>query len=222
AHVAAHRARSRWSSSVSVPPRRMVMNRGSRSFGRITVPPYGRAGRWRAPPPDWPWRATWASPTPGCCWCTTVCRPVHDLFVAVRRPAGTRRSSTPTTSPPGRTVTTTPTGSPGAPPGTPGTPEGRRGPRRALLVLAVLVVLAAGAGLFVVLSGDDGSSPDDEAETAAETRAGDEPAADEGARAEGTDEADGGGPAGASADLPDAELTALIDSVMFDEGEIGM
>ena len=89
-------------------------------------------------------------------------------------------------------------------------------------MLAVLVVLAAGAGLFVVLSGDDGSSPDDEAETAAETRAGDEPAADEGARAEGTDEADGGGPAGASADLPDAELTALIDSVMFDEGEIGM
>src|SRR5919199_1009286 len=40
AHAAAHKARSRWSESVSVPPRRMVMKRGSRSFGRITVPPF--------------------------------------------------------------------------------------------------------------------------------------------------------------------------------------
>ncbi len=39
AHAAAHRAKSRWSLSVSVPPRRMVMNRWSRSLGRITVPP---------------------------------------------------------------------------------------------------------------------------------------------------------------------------------------
>src|SRR5205085_10809511 len=36
AHSAAHSARRRWSQSVSVPPRRMVMKRGSRSFGRIT------------------------------------------------------------------------------------------------------------------------------------------------------------------------------------------
>src|SRR3954447_9813484 len=36
AHAAAHSARSRWSVSVSVPPRRMVMNRRSRSLGRIT------------------------------------------------------------------------------------------------------------------------------------------------------------------------------------------
>ena len=39
AHAAAHKARSRWSESVSVPPRRMVMKRGSRSLGRITVAP---------------------------------------------------------------------------------------------------------------------------------------------------------------------------------------
>src|SRR6266508_2452705 len=37
AHAAAHKARSRWSESVSVPPRRMVMKRGSRTLGRITV-----------------------------------------------------------------------------------------------------------------------------------------------------------------------------------------
>src|SRR5258708_15762930 len=36
AQAAAQKARSRWSESVSVPPRRMVMKRGSRSFGRIT------------------------------------------------------------------------------------------------------------------------------------------------------------------------------------------
>lgn len=36
AQAAAHSARSRWSESVRVPPRRMVTNRGSRSFGRIT------------------------------------------------------------------------------------------------------------------------------------------------------------------------------------------
>jgi len=35
AHAAAHNARSWWSESVSVPPRRMVMNRGSRTWGRI-------------------------------------------------------------------------------------------------------------------------------------------------------------------------------------------
>ena len=40
AHAAAHKAKSRWSESVSVPPRRMVMNRGSRSLGRITVAPF--------------------------------------------------------------------------------------------------------------------------------------------------------------------------------------
>src|SRR5205823_1036659 len=40
-----HRARRRWSESVSVPPRRMVMNRGSRSLGRITDPRYGGAAR---------------------------------------------------------------------------------------------------------------------------------------------------------------------------------
>ena len=39
AHAAAHKARSRWSESFSVPPRRMVMNRGSRSLGRITAAP---------------------------------------------------------------------------------------------------------------------------------------------------------------------------------------
>src|SRR5437588_339814 len=37
AHAAAHKASSRWSESVSVPPRRMVMKRGSRTVGRITV-----------------------------------------------------------------------------------------------------------------------------------------------------------------------------------------
>ncbi len=36
AHRAAQKARSLWSESVSVPPRRMVMKRVSRSFGRIT------------------------------------------------------------------------------------------------------------------------------------------------------------------------------------------
>src|SRR5207247_6248358 len=36
AHAAAQKARSLWSESVSVPPRRMVMKRMSRSFGRIT------------------------------------------------------------------------------------------------------------------------------------------------------------------------------------------
>jgi hypothetical protein len=45
AQAAAHRASSRWSESVSVPPRRIVMNRGSRSLGRITAPPYGAAAR---------------------------------------------------------------------------------------------------------------------------------------------------------------------------------
>ena len=37
AHAAAHKARSWWSGSVSVPPRRMVMKRGSRTLGRIMV-----------------------------------------------------------------------------------------------------------------------------------------------------------------------------------------
>src|SRR5918912_322447 len=40
AHAAAHKARSRWSESVSVPPRRMVMKRESRSLGRIMVAPF--------------------------------------------------------------------------------------------------------------------------------------------------------------------------------------
>src|SRR5262245_35596304 len=38
AHAAAHSATSRWSESVSVPPRRTVTKRGSRSLGRITTP----------------------------------------------------------------------------------------------------------------------------------------------------------------------------------------
>ena len=41
AHAAAHRASSWWSVSESVPPRRIVIRRGSRSFGRImATPPY--------------------------------------------------------------------------------------------------------------------------------------------------------------------------------------
>jgi hypothetical protein len=40
AHSAAHKAKSRWLESDNVPPRRMVMKRGSRILGRITVAPF--------------------------------------------------------------------------------------------------------------------------------------------------------------------------------------
>lgn len=43
AQTAAQRARSRWSVSVRVPPRRMVMKRRSRCFGKITVRPVSSA-----------------------------------------------------------------------------------------------------------------------------------------------------------------------------------
>src|SRR5436190_1046703 len=57
AHAAAHRARSRWSEWVSVPPRRIVMNRGSRSVGNITAPPYGDAHDGRQQPSLGHWRS---------------------------------------------------------------------------------------------------------------------------------------------------------------------
>ena len=51
AHSAAHSANSRWSASVNEPPRRMVINRGSRSAGRITTRLYGDAARHSFGPP---------------------------------------------------------------------------------------------------------------------------------------------------------------------------
>ena len=48
AHAPAHSARSRWSKSLRVPPRRMVMKRGSRILGRIMVLEFPGVQAWSA------------------------------------------------------------------------------------------------------------------------------------------------------------------------------